>query len=301
MDNMTFKKMLAVSSLGISMSMAAIYASAQEQATGLYFAQSFLGSELRASGARQGILLDDDLIRDNGDNEAVIAVSDNPLNTNPFQFFTSNRIRERVVSVFFNDGSSLDNVRSLTQFSIFNFGRSSSLYLVDQSALASVGKTLNDVSDIVSGELVEHDLNWSDFGFAIGEIPDSTGSADINFVTGTRFSERLVGTDDSDVINGLGGSRDRISGGPGDDFFVVGAEVNDGERNRDIILDFNPSEDTLVIENGAEISSATPRRNSLIIRFQGGDRDFVRLRNINNLSQVNILSLDGSFDPNTDI
>lgn len=286
---------MAIFSSGVS---TLVQAETNTEFRGKYFSQSFLGTELRSSGVRDGVLLDDDLIRGNSSGEAVITLSTNPLNTNPFEFFNANTT-ERSLTVLFDDGGTLRNVRGLFDRAIFNFGTSTSYYLISEEDLTSAGRSIDEVIDVEAGDFITHQLDWSDFGFVEIELPDpESPPTEDNIILGTDDNDRLVGTDGVDVFISGGGARDRITGGEGGDFFVVGTEVGDGIRNIDVIRDFEPGRDALVIGVDSRMSFARARNGRFIIEFQGGDRDRVVLRNtsITNSTQFEIIRFSGDFD-----
>ena len=167
-----FKKTAQLLTLAVMAGGVALSAQAQTESEfrGQYYFQSFLGAELTDSGVSDGILLDSDLIRGNNSDEAVIAVSTNPINTNPFQFFNANTT-ERSLVVIFEDGSSLDNVRGLLDPVILNFGVSVRYYLLSQDDLAAAGRSIDEVVDVIAAETISHGLNWSDFGFTSFDLP----------------------------------------------------------------------------------------------------------------------------------
>ena len=296
---MNIKKALQTSSLVLLFSSTQLYA--EEQFRGQYFVQIIHSGEVRGSVVGNGVLLDDDLIRGNGNGEAVISVSqaENPNVNNPFQFFNFNT-SERLMTIIFKDDTSIEQVQGLYDIAIFNYGGANVYYLPDPVALAGVGKTLDDISDIVVGEIFDHDLNWSDLGFSLVDVPEMpvpVREPEFNHIVGDDENNRLVGTDGNDIIDGEGGERDRLIGGRGTDFFVVGADVSNGIRNRDVILDFNVSEDGLMLENGATIRNTRIRNGSLVITLNGSDRDIIRLRNVTaDISSIRIIYLDELFE-----
>ncbi|MGQ8366670.1 hypothetical protein [Glaciecola sp. 1036] len=295
-----FTKVLPISSiiLGVSSMALVTPALAETEFRAPFFSKSFLGQELRASGISEGILLDDDLIRGNNAGEAVIQLSTNPINTNPFQFFQADS-SERLMTVTFEDGSVVEGISGLFDSAFFNFGTSVQYFLVSKEELAALGYNHSEIVDVVPGEIVELSLNWSDYGFSEFQLPppDPAPTED-DIIFGTDANDRLVGTDGVDIFLSGGGSRDRMTGGEGGDFFVVGAEVDDGIKNRDVILDFEPSRDVLVIERNARMRSVRVRNGNFVIQFQGSDRDTVVFRNstIINATQFEIIFINGEFD-----
>jgi Ca2+-binding RTX toxin-like protein len=76
-------------------------------------------------------------------------------------------------------------------------------------------------------------------------------SATTKTITGNSEADSLRGTSGSDLINGRGGDdiiwakngSDVLSGGPGKDAFIF--DTKPGSTNVDTILDFNPADDTI--------------------------------------------------------
>lgn len=287
--------------ISMAMAVGGLATTAQAQSDtefrGKYFFQSFLGAELTDSGVADGVLLDADLIRGNNADEAVIALSTNPINTNPFQFFNANTT-ERSLVVFFNNGQPLQNVRGLHDPVVLNFGVSVQYYLLSEDDLAAAGRSIDEVVDVVAVDAIDHALNWSDFGFTEVDLPapDPAPTED-DIILGTDGNDRLRGTDGVDVFISQGGARDRMAGGAGGDFFVVGADVDDGVSNRDIILDFEPGRDVLVIDHGARTFSARARNGNFVLQFQGSDRDRVIFRNttVTSTGQYETIRLNDAF------
>lgn len=292
-----FKKTLQFFSVAIVSVSSASLVQAETEFRGKYFTQSFLGAEPRGSSVREGQLLDSDLIRGNNNGEAVIAAPTNLSSANPFEFLNANTT-ERSLTVLFDDGSTVQNIRGLLDPVLLNFGVNIRYYAFSEVDLAAAGKSVDQVVDVLSSQAVAHGLNWSDLGFAEVTIIDDPAPTADDIIRGTNGNDRLVGTDGVDVLISEGGSRDRMTGGEGADFFVVGAEASDGVRGRDLIFDFESGVDTLVMTNGTRIQGIRARNGNFIINLTGSDRDRVILRNtsITRTSQINIINTFGDFD-----
>lgn len=60
--------------------------------------------------------------------------------------------------------------------------------------------------------------------------------------------------------------------------FVFGADARDGNRDRDVITDFNVAEDTILFEAGASIRFVEQRGDDVFIQL-AGDRDSITVLN----------------------
>ena len=97
-----------------------------------------------------------------------------------------------------------------------------------------------------------------------------------NSISGTSGFDVIEGTRGADLIRSGGGGYDRIWGDAGDDAFVFGSGASDGTRSSDQIFDFDPSEDILVLEAGADIAKTADRDGTLWLTLKG-DGDVILL------------------------
>ncbi|MFS4582077.1 calcium-binding protein [Phaeobacter sp. C3_T13_0] len=272
--------------------------------TAQYFSISN-GLSGRSTGVFEATLFDDDLIRGNSDGERIESASGLSI-FNGFTAFVQTgtgldsivrefRDGETSTTVTFNDGSSLSDVSALHDRLVFNFGSTNNLFLLDQDALASAGKTLADVANVSLDATIDHSLDYSDLGFGAAPLPDPepTPTPGLNLVEGTGGGDRLFGTGEDEVLIG-GNGNDRLTGNGGADTFVFGADARDGGRDRDVIRDFDTTNDTLLLENGASISSVSERNGNTIIRLDG-DRDVVVLRDVEEFLTDSIVFTDDAF------
>lgn len=128
------------------------------------------------TGVSEAKLLDTDLIRGNGDGERVQDLSGAAVFDGFKRFVqTGNTLDtveresadgEALATVTFRDGTSLESVKTLFDSQTFNFGTFNNLYLFDTAALASVGKTIYDISGVEITDFVDHDLSYADLGFS---------------------------------------------------------------------------------------------------------------------------------------
>lgn len=98
-----------------------------------------------------------------------------------------------------------------------------------------------------------------------------------NEVLGDEKSNRLLGTDQDDLIVSGAGRYDRMEGGAGADGFVFGAELSNGVRERNIITDYQIELDFILLQDGAEVSSIRATPSQVAIIFEG-DRDILYVR-----------------------
>lgn len=275
--------------------------------TAQYFTQTFLGSDLRSSGLLDATLFDEDLIRGDDADERIES-SDGLTIFNGFTSFvqtgTSLDSVQRVftdgevsTTVTFTDGTTLSGVLGLYDSQVFNFGVTTQLYLLDQGALAEIGRTLADVADVQVDDFVDHDLSYADLGFGAAPVsppPAPEPVTDYVLIQGTDGGDRLKGSDEADVIIG-GDGNDVLKGRGGADVFVFGADANDGGRDRDVIRDFNPDEDILVLEDDAAIRRVTELDNGNLRIQLEGDRDTIIIRDADASIIDDIVFVDDAF------
>ncbi len=270
-----------------------------QQFTAQYFAQSGqvagFGVNVLNFGISTATLSDADLIRGDDTTEVVTAPNGfvlfnglKQVNGIPTIFGTQDD-GEVTTTVRFTDGSSLAGVLALYDGTSGPYGSVSQQFLLDVDALAAAGKSLGDVTNVQINAFVDHDLSWADFGFA----PTTPTAPKLNLVQGTAGNDRLIGTTGDDLIRG-GGDDDRLTGRAGADTFVFGAEARDGDRDRDVITDFDVSEDTIVFEAGAQIRLVEERNGNLFIQLEG-DRDTITVLNANLSAVANFVFTEDIF------
>ncbi len=98
-----------------------------------------------------------------------------------------------------------------------------------------------------------------------------------NVISGSNGNDDIKGTDGSDVIRTGGGRLDRSWGGDGGDVFVFGADARNGTQAIDFIYDFDASEDSIVIEQGAKAMSMAMHGDTYWITLRG-DGDTIAIR-----------------------
>jgi Ca2+-binding RTX toxin-like protein len=260
-----------------------------QQFTARYFQQSGqvagLDINVMSTSVRSVTLTDNDLVRGNDANESI-GLFNGFVGANGFEFvFGTFNDEEAVTTVTFNDGTSLAGVRAMFDTQSFSYGFIVQQFLLDPAALASVGKTLDDIASVRRDAFVDHDLSWADFGFTpTGVIvpdpepePEPQPDPALTLLQGTNGNDRLAGTAADELIRG-GNGDDRLTGREGADTFVFGADARDGNRDRDVITDFNAAEDTILFEAGATIRFVEERNGNLFIQLDG-DRDSITVLN----------------------
>ena len=215
----------------------------------------------------------------------VIDTDDTPFNPdasteiNPFN-------AEVLVRVTFSDGSTISGVEAYQSGSVEfvnNQTVDTRAYALDVAAVEASGHTLDDVVSADFQRETSHDLSYDDIGFEAvdtapgGEVTPPDPVETPNVIEGTDGDDTLTGTDGADVLIG-GAGNDRLTGGAGPDTFVFGADSGDGTRDRDIIFDFDASEDIIVLEQGVELLRSVQNGNNLVLIFDDPERDRIVLR-----------------------
>lgn len=271
----------------------------QQQFTARYVQQD----KGNVTSIREVTLTDTDLIRGDDAGERLVpsalpngvAIFDGVQQLVPGVGFVAANNGEALTTVFFTDGTALTGVEALYDLVTFKFFESTEYFLLDPDALAGFGKSLDDVARVQLDGFVDHDLSWADFGFtpAGGVVPDPEPEPMLNLVAGTARDDRLNGTAGDDLIRG-GDGNDRLTGRGGEDTFVFGADARDGNRDRDVITDFNAAQDTILFEDGAQIRFFEERGADLFIQL-AGDRDSILVRNADVSIVENFVFTDDVF------
>jgi Ca2+-binding RTX toxin-like protein len=165
----------------------------------------------------------------------------------------------------------------------FFFGNNGDFDEVDYSEDANYGGA--------SGVIVNLSQQGYDFGFVFlnpGQALDGFGQVDtlegIEIVTGTQFSDFLIGGDAGETLRGGGGADTLVGGGGSDDltggdgldhFYYAGNPLNGFEfaGGFDIIRDFTIGEDNVVLDHVAGINSFA----DLDILYSGGNAQITLL------------------------
>ncbi|TJZ91841.1 hypothetical protein FA743_10255 [Paracoccus gahaiensis] len=238
-------------------------------------------------------LVDDDLIRGDDANEGV-TLGLRILGGGPQPVATQDI--EVQANITFADGTTLAGVEAVmfAGGSPSSFGIGTNTFLFDADALAAAGKSVLDVARVNSFTTTDHDLTWFDVGFTQDGVTLPVPERDLNLIDGTSGNDTLRGTAGDDLILGgegndrliggkgddviIGGTgNDRLTSGLGEDMFIFGADARDGNRDRDVVTDYNAALDTIVLEAGATIRSSAVRDGGLLITLEGdGDTIFVQ-------------------------
>lgn len=216
-----------------------------------------------------------------GETRVVIDSDDTPFNPddsteiNPFN-------AEVLVTVTFDDGTTLAGVEAFQSGDVSfvnNQNIDTRAFAIDVAAVEEAGYTLDNVVTAEFESLTDHDLTYEDVGFEeVGSAPgDPSPVPVVNLIEGTEGDDRLTGTDADDVLIG-GAGNDRLTGGDGADVFIFGADASDGSRDRDVITDFDATQDIIALEQDAEILRVAQRGDDVRITLDGGDRDTIIIR-----------------------
>ena len=110
-----------------------------------------------------------------------------------------------------------------------------------------------------------------------GDATPPSGGMVMATIEGTDGRDSLFGTDGADVFDAKGSAYDRMTGGLGDDVFVFGAEASNGSIDQDVIWDYAPGEDVILLEAGAVVRDVTDTSLGVVVRLEGdGDKIHVR-------------------------
>ncbi len=154
------------------------------------------------------------------------------------------------------------------------------------------GLTFRQTDGVADGRLRFGDGNdvvLIEGGAVLGEIDlggglnvfDGSGAASSLAVFGGRDRDRIIGGAGDDEID-AGGGRDVATGGEGaDSFFFSNALIGDGRRDLLRITDFDVTEDAFAADL-SRVASAFAVGSSLILTFDGPDRDIVLFQNVAN-------------------
>ncbi|WP_240769081.1 calcium-binding protein [Paracoccus liaowanqingii] len=255
-------------------------------------------------------LVDDDLIRGDDANEwvtlglRILGGGPQPVATQDIEVLSN---------ITFADGTTLTGVEAVMfgGGSPSSFGLGTSTFLFDTDALAAAGKSVLDVARVNSFTMTDHDLTWFDVGFTQDGVTLPEPERNLTLLEGTAGNDTLRGTRDDELILGgegndrliggrgddviLGGNgNDRLTGGLGEDTFVFGADARDGNRDRDVVTDYNAVLDTIVLEAGATIRSSAVRDGGLLITLDG-DGDTIFVQNAGPIILGNIALVDDLF------
>ncbi len=120
------------------------------------------------------------------------------------------------------------------------------------------------------------------YSISDGEGGTDTATAEITvagiagpaLVLGTEGNDRLVGSDGADLIRSLGGRRDLLTGGAGEDVFDFAAATANGARETRIVTDFEAGEGVRI--GTASVVETLVSSDSLYLILDG-DGDVIRL------------------------
>mgnify|MGYP001179667299 CR=1 FL=1 len=194
---------------------------------------------------------------------------------------------EVLVSLAFSDGSTISGVEAYQSGGITfvnNQVVDTRAFAVDVAAVEASGHGLADITGATFEAVTSHDLSYADIGFQPVGTPSEDDPAPLpdpeevpTVISGTAGRDVLSGTDGADILIG-GAGRDRLTGKGGADVFVFGADAGNGARERDVITDFDLSEDLIALEQGVRILSFAQDGDDLRLVLGGGDRDQIIVR-----------------------
>ena len=118
---MSLSKLIKISSLSLALGICSAQSFAQQETEGLitgdFYFESLYGNRILASRVITGALFDDDLIRGNSDSEVVNDLEQiEDGDSSPFPYFRDGIAEtEQLITIIFNDNSSIENVQSSSQ------------------------------------------------------------------------------------------------------------------------------------------------------------------------------------------
>ena len=277
-------------------------------ATATYFTKQSTGIYELGFGQQTGGLADLDLTRGDDAGEGIIAQGSSSFTLfNGYQTLDFSGPSPRLVdntaemlaTVTFSDGTALTNVRGLYEVVVGAYASVSEYFLLDPAALAAVGRTMADVTNVVRTAATDHNLNWSDFGITGTPVapvlpPPPPPPPVLNRIEGTAGRDTLRGTAQDDLIIGFAG-RDTLTGRGGEDTFVFGREANNGVREVDIITDYNAFADTILLTDNATIARTIDGASDITIVLSGADGDRIILRNQPDSGPLYQVQFDADF------
>ena len=110
---------------------------------------------------------------------------------------------------------------------------------------SSVSGRITNIEMIIGSS--NSDVIWGDLG--VNEIHGGGGNDYLLASSLSRFDNDQIFGDDGDDLIGSGAGNDQLTGGQGTDRFVFDVTQNNGQ---DVILDYTPSEDSLVFSFAAQ-------------------------------------------------
>lgn len=144
-------------------------------------------------------------------------------------------------------------------------------------------------NDMLDGGLGRDKLNGGSGDDTVdggGGSDDIIGGSGNDLLLGGIGNDSIDGGGGADILDG-GADNDRLTGSFGADAFRFGANLSDGDFDRDTITDYS-GVDTVLIEGGSVIGSRISGAD-LILELSGSDGDIVVLENVGSIDAVNIV------------